>query len=62
MVVDGNMQLVHIRNKRADDDVSLSDGKVFMVEQAPYAQHIASTLDKQLVCSLSILIDATYLT
>jgi hypothetical protein len=50
MVVDGNMQLVHIRNKRTDDDVSLSDGKAFMVERAPYARHIASAPDKQPVC------------
>jgi hypothetical protein len=50
VVVDGNIQLVHIRNKQADDDVSLSDGKVFMVERAPYVRHIASAPDKQPVC------------
>ncbi len=44
------MQLVHIKNKRTDDDVSLSDGKSFMVERAPYARHIASAPDKQPVC------------
>lgn len=62
VVVDGNMQLVHIRNKRADDDVSLSDGKAFMVERAPYARHIASAPDKQPVCVSSTIINAIYLT
>jgi hypothetical protein len=47
MVVDGNMQLVHLWSKRPDDDVSLSDGDAFMVKRAPYARHIASVPDKQ---------------
>ena len=47
MVVDGNMQLVHLQRKQLDDNVSLSDGDVFMAQQAPYAQHIASVPDKQ---------------
>ena len=47
MVVDGNMKLVHLRNQRLDDDVPLSDGKLFNVKHAPYAQHLASAPDRQ---------------
>jgi len=50
MVVDGNMKLVHLRNKRPDDDVSLSDGKLFNVKRAPYAKHLATAPDTQPVC------------
>lgn len=56
MVVDGNMKLVHLRNRRPDDDVSLSDGELFMVKRARYAQHLAAAPDRQSVCfSLKIL-------
>jgi len=47
IVVDGNMKLVHLRNRRPDDDVSLSDGELFMVKREPYAQHLASASDTQ---------------
>ena len=50
MVVDGNMKLVHLRNRRPDDDVSLSDGELFNVKHAPYAQHLATAPDRQPVC------------
>jgi hypothetical protein len=56
------MQLVHIKNKRTDDDVSLSDGKSFMVERAPYARHIAAAPDKQPVCLQSTITYGIYLT
>jgi hypothetical protein len=47
MVVDGNMKLVHLRNKRPDDDVSLSDGELFNVKRVPDALHLASAKDIQ---------------
>jgi hypothetical protein len=50
MAIDGNMQLVHLRSRRPDDDVSLSDGELFMVKRAPYAQHLATAPDRQQVC------------
>lgn len=37
--------------KRAEDDVSLSDGDMFMVRRRPYTQHLASAPDRQPVCS-----------
>ena len=47
LVVDGNMKLVHLIQKRSEDDVSLSDGELFMVKRAPYAQHLANAPEKQ---------------
>jgi hypothetical protein len=47
IVVDGNMKLVHMRMKRPEDDVALSDGAMFNVERAPYAAHLASAPDIQ---------------
>jgi len=50
------MKLVHLRNRRPDDDVSLSDGELFNVKRAPYAQHLATAPDKQPVrCQYQIL-------
>ena len=50
IIVDSNMKLVHLQNRRPDDDVSLSDGELFNVKRTPYAQHLATAPDKQLVC------------
>ena len=45
------MKLVHLRNRRPDDDVSLSDGELFNVKRAPYARHLETAPDRQQVCS-----------
>jgi len=37
LVADGNMKLTHLIMKRPEDDVSLSDGDLFMVRRARYA-------------------------
>ena len=55
IVVNGNMKLVHIRMKRGEDDVSLSDGELFMVQRGPYAQHLVSAPDRQPVRSSYII-------
>lgn len=47
IIVDGNMKLVHLWNRRPDDDVSLSDGELFMVKCEPYAEHLVSASDTQ---------------
>jgi hypothetical protein len=47
LVVDGNMKLVHLIMKRPEDDVSLSDGELFMVKRAPYAVHLANAPERQ---------------
>ena len=47
MVVDGNMKLVHQIQKRPDDDVSLSDGDLFTVRRARYAEHLVHAPQRQ---------------
>ena len=49
LVVDGNMKLVRLFTKRPKADVSLSDGKLFMVKRVPYANYIANAPERQLV-------------
>ena len=41
------MKLVHQIQKRPEDDVSLSDGELFMVKRAPYAKHLVNAPQKQ---------------
>ncbi|KAG6377669.1 hypothetical protein JVT61DRAFT_14434 [Boletus reticuloceps] len=41
-VVDGNFTAQHMKMKRPQDDVSLSDGLAYMVEDEPYQRHVAS--------------------
>ena len=55
LVVDGNMKLVHLKMKRPMDDVSLSDGELFMVSQKPYSEHLASRQQSQMVCDAEII-------
>ena len=47
LVVDGNMKLVHLIMKQPEDDVSLSDGELFMVRRAPYMEHLAHAPQRQ---------------
>ena len=43
------MKLVHLRMKRPNDDVALSDGKLFMATREPYNIHIAQAPERQQV-------------
>ena len=45
------MKLVRLIMKRPEDDVSLSDGELFMVKRLPYAEHLAHAPQKQPVSS-----------
>ena len=47
LTADGNMKLVHLIMKRPEDDVSLSDGELFMVRRPPYAEHLVTAPQKQ---------------
>jgi hypothetical protein len=47
LAVDGNMKLVHLIMRRPEDDVSLSDGELFIVRQAPYAEHLVHAPQRQ---------------
>lgn len=48
------MKLVHLRMKRPEDDVSLSDGELFMATREPYHAHIAQAPERQMVSSNDI--------
>jgi len=43
--------------KRPEDDVSLSDGELFMVRRARYAEHVAQAPQRQPVSSQKGIID-----
>ena len=43
------MKLVHLQMKRPDDNVALSDGKLFMATREPYNIHIAQAPERQQV-------------
>jgi hypothetical protein len=40
IVVDGNFSLEHMRMKKGEDDVFLSDGEGYMVAFTPYQKHL----------------------
>lgn len=50
-VVDGNFTAQHMKMKRPEDDVSLSDGLAYMVEDGPYQLHVASAAENTEVIS-----------
>jgi hypothetical protein len=41
------MKLTHLIMKHPKDDVSLSDGDLFMVKQAQYADHLSMAPERQ---------------
>lgn len=49
--VDGNFTAQHMKMKRPQNDVSLSDGLAYMVEDEPYQHHIASAAENTEVSS-----------
>ena len=60
IVVDGNMKLVHFRMKCPEADVSLSDGKAFMVERGPYEEHLANAPERQPVCNPPLMVSRSF--
>ena len=45
MVLDGNFSAQHRHMRRPEDDVALADGHAFMVEDAPYKDHLKSAAE-----------------
>lgn len=45
LVLDGNFKLAHVRQKRPEDDVWLSDGQAMMAEEGPYVAHLADVVE-----------------
>lgn len=45
IVTDGNFHADHLEMKYPEDDVALADGLAFMVETAPYEEHLKESVD-----------------
>ena len=60
-VVDGNFTADHIKQKRPDDDIWLTDGEGMMAAREPYYSHIKAAKDIKEVCS-SISVITLFLT
>ena len=53
-VVDGNFTAQHMNMKKAGNDVTLSDGLGYMVQDGPYQTHIATAPECKEVSPLGI--------
>lgn len=52
--MDGNFSLEHMRMKKSEDDVFLSDGEGYMVALTPYQKHLEGSSETTQVCHISI--------
>jgi hypothetical protein len=43
--VDGNFSAEHMKMKRAEDDIWLSNGEAYMVENIRYKEHLEAASD-----------------
>ncbi|KAF8545678.1 hypothetical protein OG21DRAFT_1428852, partial [Imleria badia] len=46
-VVDGNFTAQHMKMKRPQDDIALSDCLAYMMEEKPYQNHVSSAPDNK---------------
>ena len=44
-MVDGNFHADHLKMRYPENDVALADGSAFMVETAPYEEHLKDSKD-----------------
>jgi hypothetical protein len=51
ITVDGNFQADHIRMRRPDLDIKLTDGKGYMVEEEPFQDYLKEAKEPPVVCS-----------
>jgi hypothetical protein len=52
-MMDGNFQAEHMRMRKPENDVPLSDGTGFMVNKKPYKSHLKSAVERRQVSSPS---------
>ena len=55
--VDGNFTAQHMNMKKPENDIALSDGLGYMVQNAPYQTHIATAPENKEVSALSVIED-----
>jgi hypothetical protein len=53
-VVDGNFTAQHMKMKRPQDDVALTDGLAYMVGEAQYRNHVLSAPDNKDISNVLI--------
>ncbi|KAG1736070.1 hypothetical protein EDD22DRAFT_737000, partial [Suillus occidentalis] len=46
-VVDGNFTVQHMKMKTPEDDVSLADGRGYMVTEGPYETHVTESIEEK---------------
>jgi hypothetical protein len=49
-VVDGNFTAQHMKMRKPENDVPLSDGLAYMVANEPYQKHIAQAANNEEAC------------
>lgn len=54
-VVDGNFTAQHMKMRKPEDDVALSDGLAYMVANGPYENHVSRAADNEEVCNICCL-------
>lgn len=52
-MMDGNFQAEHMKMKKPENDVPLSDGTGFMVSRMPYELHLKSAVERRQVGAIS---------
>lgn len=53
--MDGNFTAQHMKMRKPEEDVFLSNGLGYMVQDRSYQDHISSTADNKEVCNYSCL-------
>jgi len=48
--VDGNFTAQHMKMRKPEDDIPLSDRLAYMVANKPYQKHVAHTANNEEVC------------
>jgi hypothetical protein len=55
IVLDGNFKAEHLKMRRPDEDVPLSEGLGFLTSDAKYKAHLMVAMDSKEVCPLALL-------
>lgn len=53
-MVDGNFTAQHMKMRKPEDDVPLSDGLAYMVANEPYQKHVAQAANNEEVCVIGL--------
>jgi hypothetical protein len=51
-VVDGNFTAQHMKMRKPEDDIALSDDLAYMVANQPYHDHVSKAADNEEACNI----------